>query len=307
MLKVIKAPYNTLFDKVSGGFVEKSGTGNFGIESIGNNCFALIGSGTTFIELPFKPTQKTRIIITAKFASLPATPFHLFMFSNSEASANFFSSEIAYAGSVYLNYNPYKSFPNIAPTNGWLNNVVYTIDYNKNSLKINDEVFSFNAQNFTSPSNLKLFTNADNSTILSSDNKIYSIKIYEDDVLMYDLIPVAENTPVEFNMVPDQAVQSDTDYGIIITEFETGAEQRRKKRDNPKNEFNLSFTNQSGTKKNIFVDFVNLVSGPLYPFLWENPNDNIKRIVRFKENTSSIKKQTHDLYSFGFNVIEVNE
>lgn len=113
--------------------------------------------------------------------------------------------------------------------------------------------------------------------------------------------------PETFSLVPDQAVQTDKDYGIIITEFETGAEQRRQKRDNPKNEWILSFTNQNSTQKNTFETFVNTVKGPLNAFYWTNPNDNVQRLVRFKDNTISIKKQTYDLYSFSFTLVEVSQ
>lgn len=109
-----------------------------------------------------------------------------------------------------------------------------------------------------------------------------------------------------FTFVPDQAIQHNKEYSIIVSEFENGSEQRRQKRDNPKNEWTLSFKVRSKSERDSFVVFFDGQKGSLIPFSWTNPEDNISRLVRFKENTLSVEKIHYDLYNFSVQLLEVN-
>lgn len=111
--------------------------------------------------------------------------------------------------------------------------------------------------------------------------------------------------PDTFSFIPDTAIELNKSYSTIISEYESGAEQRRSKRDDPRNEWALGFRVRTISEKDSFISFFDSQKGALNAFYWTNPEDNVQRLVRFKEDSLQIDKLAYGLYSWDIVLVEV--
>lgn len=147
-------------------------------------------NGTQYIDTGFKPNQDTRIVIDFQLMSseLEQTPF------------------LARTSSIS------NSFGIFYPSNGWTADygdqriVVNTalsstekilLDFNKNNINMNNYIASFNIQTFVSPVNLFLLVRNTNGTLSNyAKARLYSCKIYDNNILIRDYYPCVDENGV---------------------------------------------------------------------------------------------------------------
>lgn len=154
----------------------------------------LESSGSQFIDTGIIPTENTRFYIKASTNGIPQ---HTGLFgSRTNGLASFLSYiENSYGGDT----NTIRvDLQNITGNTGkkWTENEVFTIDINcpNKKLLINDEIISrYNSMSFTAISEVTigLFANHDgNNYIYPISGKIYYCKIWDNDALVRDFIPI---------------------------------------------------------------------------------------------------------------------
>lgn len=145
--------------------------------------------GNQYIILPYKPNQNTRIVCKCQIDTISSGgsfPFGVRTNANSQAFT------VAWTTSqVFFNYNNTYQFVNHANLYE-----VMTIDANKNKATFTGATtttITIAAGTFTCAYDLTLFALNQGGTILTGENgfkgKAWSYRIYESDVLLYDLWP----------------------------------------------------------------------------------------------------------------------
>ena len=149
--------------------------------------------GKEYIDTEFMPNQDTRIVATMQCVT-----------SNSYArlfGAGMYNAvggvqldyETGATGTLHISYGPNTTWTTVTTVRGDYN--THTYDYNKNevyidSVKVSDNTYA----SFQSTSNLRIFTYINNGTTPASTEyfigRCYSFQIYDNGVLVRDLIPV---------------------------------------------------------------------------------------------------------------------
>ena len=142
-------------------------------------------SGTQYVDSGFVPNQDTRVKVEC--ALVPSTEDTRFLLgSRSAANSNEF--QIATSSGYYrTDYNTTHS--NLSNTS--YGNEKFYIDKNKNVTNLNNE-YSATAtySRFSCPVNLYIFgTNNNGSFYHGATAKVYTCKIYDNDVLVRDFVP----------------------------------------------------------------------------------------------------------------------
>lgn len=148
----------------------------------------LESTGTQYIDTGFYANQDTKIIVDYIVKSIQ-TSNNGFIFgsriSNQNQNLSFtFDYNVMYIGRG----SRYDAPGNISTTI----NTKYKLEYAKNYVKRNDVIIdSQSASDFTSTNSLHIFNcNENGSNIRYVQAKIYSFKIYDNDILVRDYIPV---------------------------------------------------------------------------------------------------------------------
>lgn len=169
-------------------------------------------TGTSYIDTGFKPNNNTRTYIRfyagtlgtnvrAIFGSRDATNY------NDSYTSFYLGSNTTSTGRMRVDYyntnsNNVYLFPNTS------DKTEYELDYNKNIVTLNGATHTFTPQTFNSNNNIFLFTCnsggiADNRMMIG---KIYACKIWDNEVLIRDLIPcyrISDNVIGLYDIVND--------------------------------------------------------------------------------------------------------
>lgn len=78
----------------------------------------------------------------------------------------------------------------------------------------------------------------------------------------------------EFNFSVNLSFGEDIGYNTLVTQYEDGKEQRRKKWSQPKRRYSISLRGRTDTEMQQVWDFYNSRSGAYETFYFKNPNDN---------------------------------
>jgi phage-related protein len=109
----------------------------------------------------------------------------------------------------------------------------------------------------------------------------------------------------EFNFNPDFVIDEEIEFKTLVSEYENGAEQRRRKWENPRRKWFLRFNTRIKSELvNIMNFFVNK-SGAYQGFTWTNPNDGIEYFVRFVEDSLKFTLKAYEIYDLELRLIEV--
>lgn len=104
---------------------------------------------------------------------------------------------------------------------------------------------------------------------------------------------------------PDYVYEEKVNFKTLVTEFESGYEQRRAKWATPLRRFKLLYKARTstdfGTIKSLFIEKL----GAYDTFTWTNPNDSTTYTCRFVEDSLAFEEQAYDIYNFEFEIIEV--
>lgn len=108
-----------------------------------------------------------------------------------------------------------------------------------------------------------------------------------------------------FTWQPDFGFEERKSYANLVTSYESGAEQRRRKFTSPKRVFTLRFTNISKTDADAIFAFYTAREGTYGTFTWNNPFDGTNYTVRFIENSLVRSMIAYQIYNMSCSFIEV--
>ncbi len=108
-----------------------------------------------------------------------------------------------------------------------------------------------------------------------------------------------------FNYQPDFVFEEALEYKTLVSEFESGIEQRRRKWSGPLRRWTLRFRNRVRADMEEVRDFFKNRYGAFEAFAWINPNDEAEYTVRFAEDSFKFSMKAHEVYDFDFEFVEV--
>jgi phage-related protein len=109
----------------------------------------------------------------------------------------------------------------------------------------------------------------------------------------------------DFNYTPDFTVDETVQYKTLVSEFENGAEQRRRKWANPLRKWTLRFRHRHLSEMNDIRNFFMDKCGAFEVFTWTNPNDSTEYNVRFVEDSFRFTLKAYRIYDFELDFVEV--
>ena len=109
----------------------------------------------------------------------------------------------------------------------------------------------------------------------------------------------------DFNFKPDFVIDETVQYKTLISEFETGVEQRRREWENPIRKWSLRFKTRTLSEMNDVKNFFISKYGAYSGFTWTNPNDSVEYTVRFLDDSFKFVMKSYQLYNFELDLIEV--
>ena len=142
-------------------------------------------TGTQWIDTNFKPNQNTRVKMDCNVIGFNSSD--MFLFGARIASGNTAFGVAADDDNAQW----WTFFGNGQGTPQGTCIGKHTIDFNKNTLSLDGNVFSFDSTSFQSDYNLLLFASITNGSVDSQRGKmsIYSCQVYDDGTLVRDFIP----------------------------------------------------------------------------------------------------------------------
>lgn len=109
----------------------------------------------------------------------------------------------------------------------------------------------------------------------------------------------------DFNWLPDFVFEETLEYKTLISEFENGSEQRRRKWSRPHKKWQLRFSNKTKQEMEAVRSFYANRYGAFLPFVWENPNDGVSYTVRFGSDSFKFGLKAFEVYDFEIEFLEV--
>ncbi|MDD5500521.1 hypothetical protein BU251_09210 [Candidatus Velamenicoccus archaeovorus] len=109
----------------------------------------------------------------------------------------------------------------------------------------------------------------------------------------------------DFTHLPDFLIDEAVEYKTLVSEFENGAEQRRRKWANPLAKWTLRFNNRTQAEMAEVLDFFKSRFGAFMAFTWTNPNDSFEYTVRFVEDSFQFSRKAYGVYDFECEFVEV--
>lgn len=106
-----------------------------------------------------------------------------------------------------------------------------------------------------------------------------------------------------FTWQPTEVIEEEIRFKTLITQFESGKEQRRSK-GTPRRVWTMKFSRLKDEGDAIWAFYV-ARRGAYETFLWTNPIDGVQYTVRFLEDNLSRTDLYHLVYEFGLKFIEV--
>ncbi len=109
----------------------------------------------------------------------------------------------------------------------------------------------------------------------------------------------------DFTNIPDFVVSETKGYKTLVSTFENGAEQRRRKWHSPVHSFKLQFRNRTRDEMESIKAFFVSKEGMFSVFSWENPIDAQEYVVRFKEDSLLVELIAYNIYDIRVEFVEV--
>ena len=109
----------------------------------------------------------------------------------------------------------------------------------------------------------------------------------------------------DFTFKPDYAIEETVQFKTMVSEFENGTEQRRRKWANPLRRWSLKFRNRNTSDLNAIKNFFTSKFGAANQFTWTNPNDSVEYVVRFVEDSFKFTLKAYGVYDVEFDLMEV--
>lgn len=109
----------------------------------------------------------------------------------------------------------------------------------------------------------------------------------------------------DFTLAPDYTFTKETNYKTLVSQFESGVEQRRSKWTAPVRTWKLQYKNRDATDLGTIQTLFDAKLGAYQSFTWTNPVDSVDYTVRFKEDSLSVSCDYYGRYNIEFELIEV--
>ena len=148
-------------------------------------------SGTQYIDTGFKQNQNSRIVMSAQVTQQPSTHAWLFegRISNGSGGKSVFLLDGAVWNADYNGSARREAFPDIGIFDA------LSIDFDKNSLQINEDSFTWTTSTFQSTANLALLAcNTAGAISGYISAKLYNCQIYDNGALVRDFVPCRDPT-----------------------------------------------------------------------------------------------------------------
>lgn len=153
----------------------------------------LESTGTQYIDTGFKPNQDTRIVATMQCVT--STSYGRLFGSGTYNTLNsiMIDYETGITGTLHIKYGNNSNWTNVSSIYG--DYEIHTYDFSKNNFYLDNELVSSNTYSaFQNTSNLGIFTYINGNNVGQSAEffvgRLYSFRIYDNDVLVRDYIPV---------------------------------------------------------------------------------------------------------------------
>ncbi len=108
-----------------------------------------------------------------------------------------------------------------------------------------------------------------------------------------------------WSLTPDFNWEETPEFHTLVSQMESGFEQRRNKWSASRRKFRLVFTNRSKTDYETARDFFLARKGAYEAFDWTNPNDSVSYSVRFDGDSFKFINKAYNVYAFECTFIEV--
>lgn len=109
----------------------------------------------------------------------------------------------------------------------------------------------------------------------------------------------------DFNFNPDFVIDETIEYKTLLSQFDNGAEQRRRKWENPLRKWSLRFKTRAKSELIQIRDFFMNKCGAYGEFTWTNPNDATEYTVRFLDDSFKFSLIAFERYDFELELVEV--
>jgi len=109
----------------------------------------------------------------------------------------------------------------------------------------------------------------------------------------------------DFIWNPDNIITAVEEFKTLVSTFENGVEQRRKKRTRQDKSWRLTFKNRTQAEKNQILAFFQSKYGQYSSFTWTNPEDSTEYTVRFNSDKLSVTRNAYNIYSIEIEFKEV--
>ena len=142
-------------------------------------------TGTQWVDTGFKPNQNTRVKMDCNVIGFNSRDAFLF-------GARIASGNTAFClAADDANTRWFALYGNAVQNPTGTCTGKHTVDFNKNTLSLDDNVFPFDSTSFQSAYNLLLFATITNGNVDSQRGKmaIYSCQIYDNGTLVRDFLP----------------------------------------------------------------------------------------------------------------------
>lgn len=109
----------------------------------------------------------------------------------------------------------------------------------------------------------------------------------------------------DFTLAPDYSFETTREWKTLISKFENGTEQRRKKWASNLKTWKLVYKNRDSSDLSTITTLFGNKYGAYTAFTWTNPEDATDYTVRFKEDSLVAVFNSARLYDIEFELIQV--
>lgn len=109
----------------------------------------------------------------------------------------------------------------------------------------------------------------------------------------------------DFTYTPDYSFQETPQFRTLVSEFETGWEQRRAMWADALRQWKLVFKTRTLTETNAIIAFFEAKLGAYDQFTWTNPNDSTEYTVRFVEDSLQVDRISYNIFDLSLMFKEV--
>lgn len=182
-----------LYDNITGAFYTNMGTGDFSyMDSAYTQLEYVNGDGSNYIDTGFIPSSTSRLILDIETTKVSGVALYVFGIASAETNKKYQMRAISSSTTYTIDYG--ASSKSSSFTAGGR----ASVDFGKGNVTIGGNTISLSTTAFECSSTLRLLYGLTSSgSSRTSPGKIYSCKIYDNDSLVRDMIPVQDASGVE--------------------------------------------------------------------------------------------------------------